>query len=368
MMKRAKTHCSIYTCSRVLGKVKCSREAYRLGVLMGFRTYLASRISIALLILFVVLTLNFLIFRVFSTGNPIYMVLDPNWDPVTRQRIMDLWGLNEPLFPNQFVLYLKNLLTWNYGRQFDQSRSLIAPEMAWRLRNTLILLGTSTIGVILVGIPLGILAGSRRGSKTDLSITSMGLFTWGFPTFFVQLVWLFIFSATWNSIFGAPLFPRSGLVSLPPPEGLLATIKDVTWHAISPICTLIIAGFGSWALYTRNMMIDTLTEDYIQTARAKGVKGRDLLFRHAFRSILPPVATMIALALPGIVTGAIITETIFGWPGIGSWYINALVNRNHPISQAVLFNYAVLMIGANLITDLLYGFLDPRIRVGKGKQ
>jgi len=113
------------------------------------------------------------------------------------------------------------------------------------------------------------------------------------------------------------------------------------------------------------MMVDALTEDYIQTARAKGVKGRDVLFRHAFRSILPPVATMVALAIPGIVTGAIITESLFGWPGIGAWYINALMNRNHPVAQAVLYNYAVLMIGANLVTDLLYGFLDPRIRVGQ---
>ena len=145
---------------------------------MGYRKYFVSRISIAVLILFVVLTLNFIIFRVFSTGNPMDMVLDPNWSDDMKQRMIELWGLNEPLFPNQFAKYLKNLLTWNYGRQFDQSRSLIAPEMAWRLRNTLILLGASTVGVILVGIPLGIIAGSKRGSKTDLSITSMGLFTW----------------------------------------------------------------------------------------------------------------------------------------------------------------------------------------------
>ena len=332
---------------------------------MGFRGYFLNRIAIAVAVLFVVLVLNFMIFRVFSPYDPTDMIIDPDFEEDTKQRLRAEWGLDRPLFPDQFVLYLKNLLTWNYGRQFDQSKSLIAPEMAWRLRNTLLLLGTATIGVILVGIPLGILAGSRRGSKTDVTIIGAGLFTWGVPTFFVQLVWLFFFSATWSQIFGVPLVPRSGVVGLPPPEGLLETIKDVAWHAISPICTLIIAGFGSWALYTRNMMVDALTEDYIQTARAKGVKGRDVLFRHAFRSILPPVATMVALAIPGIVTGAIITESLFGWPGIGAWYINALMNRNHPVAQAVLYNYAVLMIGANLITDLLYGFLDPRIRVGQ---
>lgn len=332
---------------------------------MGFRGHFAGRIIMSLIVLLVVLTLNFFIFRVFSPYDPTDMIIDPNFEPETKERLKHDWGLDLPLFPDQFGKYIVNMLTWNYGRQFDQTRSLIAPEMAWRLKNTLILLGSATLGVILVGIPLGILAGARRGSKTDLTIIGVGLFTWGVPTFFVQLVWLFVFSATWFAVFGAPLVPRSGVISLPPPEGLLATITDMLRHAISPIFTLIIAGFGSWALYTRNMMVDALTEDYIQTAHAKGVKNRDILFRHAFKSILPPIVTMVALAIPGIVTGAIITETIFGWPGIGQWYINALMNRNHPVAQAVLFNYAFLMIGANLVADLAYGFLDPRIRVGQ---
>ena len=111
-------------------------------------------------------------------------------------------------------------------------------------------------------------------------------------------------------------------------------------------------------------MVDALTEDFILTAKAKGLKERDILYKHAFRSILPPVATMIAMSVPGIVTGAVITESIFSYPGIGQWYITALNTGNHPVTQAVLYNYAVLMILANLISDVLYGFLDPRIRVG----
>jgi peptide/nickel transport system permease protein len=107
-----------------------------------------------------------------------------------------------------------------------------------------------------------------------------------------------------------------------------------------------------------------LTEDFILTARAKGLKERAVIYRHAFRSILPPIVTLIALSIPGIVTGAIITESIFAWPGIGQWYIRSLQQNNHPVAQAVLYNYAVLMVGANLVTDLIYGFLDPRIKVG----
>ena len=112
-------------------------------------------------------------------------------------------------------------------------------------------------------------------------------------------------------------------------------------------------------------MLDAITQDYIVTARAKGLTERSVLYRHAFRSVLPPVATMIAMAVPGIVTGAMITEYLFTLPGIGQWYLTALMQSNYPVVQAVLFMYAVLMIAANLIADLMYGVLDPRIRVGQ---
>lgn len=330
---------------------------------MGFRGYLTKRFLGAVLTLFIVLTFNFVLFRVFTPYDPTSLILDPRMEPATKDRLRALWGLDDPLYV-QYWKYLINMLTWNYGREFNQALSPIAPTMVWRLRNTIILLGTATIGVILLGIPLGMLASSRRGGKMDVAIIGTGLFTWGVPTFFVQLLFLLVFCNAAKHYLGFVLVPRSGVVSLPPPIGLLPYIRDVAHHALAPILTLIIAGFGSWALYTRNMMIDTLTEDYITTARAKGVKNRDILWKHAFRSLLPPIATMVALSVPGIVTGAIITETIFGWPGIGSWYINALMNQNHPVAQAVLYNYAFLMIAANLFCDLIYGFLDPRIRIG----
>ncbi|NIP66594.1 ABC transporter permease subunit [Candidatus Bathyarchaeota archaeon] len=155
------------------------------------------------------------------------------------------------------------------------------------------------------------------------------------------------------------------MASFPAPKDPVLRIADMAWHAIGPVTTLILLGFGSWALYTRNLIVDALTEDYIVTAKAKGVKERAVLYKHAFRSILPPIATMIAMSIPGLVTGAVITESIFGWPGIGQWYITALNTGNHPVTQAVLYNYAFLMILANLMSDVLYGFLDPRIRVGQ---
>jgi peptide/nickel transport system permease protein len=323
-----------------------------------FATYILKKFGVAFLTLMVVLTLNFLIFRVFVGGDPAQLIIDPGMPDSVRQSLRDLWGLGSPLFPDQYFSYLYNLLTWNYGVQLTPGLAPVAPEMAWRLRNTLILLGASTVGTIAIGIPLGMFAGARRGRKTDVMVIGSGLLTWGVPVFFVQLVWVGIFSI-WLGI-----FPGAGLVSANPPKDPLGLMAEIGWHAISPIATLILAGFGSWALYTRNMMVDALTEDFVLTARAKGLKEREVVYRHAFRSILPPMVTLIALSIPGIVTGAIITESIFAWPGIGQWYISSLTQNNHPVAQAVLYNYAILMVGANLITDLIYGFLDPRIKVG----
>lgn len=332
--------------------------------------YIAKRVAIALITLWAVMTINFLIFRVFApVKDPTDLILNPDMRPEDIERLKDLWGIGRgvPLFPDQYLKYLYNLFTWQYGVSFGTTEltNPIAPEMVWRLRNTLILLGTALVVTVALGVPTGILAGSHRGSKRDVTVLGIGLFTWGLPTFFIQMLFILFFAYWWTYNMGWTLLPGTGVVSSPaPPPGTLAYVADMLWHAILPITTLSIASFGSWALYTRNMIVETLTEDYIVTAQAKGVKERDILYKHAFRSILPPIATLLALSIPGIVTGALITEYIFNWPGIGQWYIHSVVNGNHPVAQAVMYNYAVLMIGANLVADFLYGILDPRIRVG----
>ena len=329
------------------------------------RGYLLKRITIAFFILWVVITLNFVIFRVVHPiKDPSFLMYNPDMPPEVRTRMAALWGLNESLFPDQYGKYLWNLVTWQYGYSFDLPPTPISPEMGWRLRNTLILLGTAMVLTVALGLPLGLLAGSRRGKKSDVVIMGFGLFTWGFPTFFFQLLFLFFLAFYVRIHFGTQLIPFGGMLSYPPPQDALGIIADVMWHAAGPITTLVLLGFGGWALYTRNLIIDALTEDYIVTAKAKGVRGRDVLYKHAFRSVLPPIVTMIAMGIPGIVTGAVMTETIFGWPGIGRWYIQSLNTGNHPVTQAVLYNFAFLMILANLVSDVLYGLLDPRIKVG----
>jgi len=326
------------------------------------RGYIIKRVIIGVIILFIIASLNFTIFQVIYAGDPTRTIINPNFTLQQKEMLRAQYGLNDTL-QTRYIKYITNMFTWNFGVSFH-TMGPVAEEMGWRIRNTLLLLGTVLIGSLLLGTAVGILAGSRRGSKTDVAAMAAGLFADGVPAFFVQMIFLLFFSYLFVSWFGFQFFPSRGLMSVPAPTDPLALVADIAWHLAMPAITLIIVGIGGYALYVRNLIIDALTQDYVLTARAKGLGERTVLYRHAFRSTLPPIATMIALAIPGLITGAIITEYIFTWPGVGSWYIGALNSDDFPVIQSVLFIYAILTIACNLIADLLYGFLDPRVRVG----
>lgn len=329
------------------------------------REYILKRLVFSLLILWIIATLNFVIFQVISPISPEDTYIGPtslDVSPETISLLRDIYGLNEPLHV-RYLKYIRNMFTFQFGISFT-TRTAVVTEMSTRLPATVLLLGTAMVATILVGTPLGILAASRRGSKIDVLTIGSGLFTWGVPIFYIELLSMLFLSYYFLISFGIQLFPVRGLYTIPPLVDPLAFIGDVAWHLALPVMCLVVGGFGSWALYTRNLLLDALTQDYITTARAKGLSERTVLYRHAFRSTLPPIVTIIALSVPGIITGAMITEYIFTLPGIGQWYLSALTAGDWPVLQAVLFTYAILTIVCNLIADLLYGVLDPRIRVG----
>ena len=328
------------------------------------REYLLKRILVSIFILWVVASLNFVIFQVVSPISPedMYAPVSLDVDPKTLELLRELYGLNQPLHL-RYLKYIRNMFTFDFGISFI-SREPVVAEMATRLPATVLLLGSAMVATILVGIPLGIFAASRRGSKIDVATIGAGLFTWGVPVFYIQLLFMLFFCYYSQVFWGIQIFPTRGIYSIPPSENPLMFMSDVAWHLAQPVITLVVGGFGSWALYTRNVLLDALTQDYIVTARAKGLSERTVLYRHAFRSTLPPIVTIIALSVPGIIMGAMITEFIFTVPGIGRWYLDSLTGADYPVVQSVLFVYAILTVFCNLIADLLYGVLDPRIRVG----
>ena len=325
------------------------------------KEYLAKRIVYAFGVLFIVATLNFIIFQVIPPYDPVDMLVDPRFSPEAKDQLRKEWGLDQPL-STRYVKYIRNLFVLNLGRSF-MTKEPVTYEISRRLPSTIILLGTSFISTVLVGIPIGILAASKRGSKTDVLTIGIGLFTYAAPAFFIQLLFLLVFS-NWLGWFP---WGQMFQVTMKPSENYLKFVLSVLHHLVLPVASLVVASFGSWALYSRNMLIEALTQDFILTARAKGLRERTVLFGHAFKAILPPIATMLTLSIPGIFTGAVITEFVFTWPGIGRWFLQSMISRDYPAVQGMLFIYAIMITIANFIADIIYGFLDPRIRVGQSR-
>lgn len=338
---------------------------------MTLRSYILKRVALGIFVLWLVATLNFVIFSA-AGGDPVSYVLNYKLSPEAKERMLRALGYYDPL-PLKYGKYLGNMFSFGlvypyFGISITIDKGqYIAVAMLPRLLVTVLLLGTAMIGRILVGVPIGVYAASKRGTKLDVSAVTVSLLTWGVPTFFIQLLAILFFGQVLRDTWGINFLPTT--FNVPPFTTSLGWFSICMQRLTLPILTLVAAGFGSWVLYTRNLLIDALTQDYVVTARAKGLSERTVLYRHAFKSILPPISTMVTLAIPGVVTGAIITETIFGINGIGTWYITSLDRTigDYGIAQAVIFIFATLVILCNLIADILYGILDPRIRVGTRK-
>lgn len=328
--------------------------------IVGFRDYAVKRTINAFGVVLIVVVLNFFLFRILP-GNPITYLISPNLPLESREAMLKLWGLDKPLY-EQFLTYLVNMLTGNLGVSFSSTKP-VAAELMERLPNTILLLGSAQIIHIILGIALGVLAVSRRGTRTDVSTVGLGLFSQAVPAFFIGLMLLLTFGyylpiAT-NGVIN---FPLAGTISRPPPRDQLGYVLDVLWHLALPLTTLVVINFGGYVLIIRNLMIDALSQDYITTAKAKGLDERSILYKHGLRSILPPVVTIVGLSLAGVVGGAVITETIFTWHGVGRYLYEAVLSYDYPVMQGTFYFLAVVTIIANYIVDLIYGLLDPRIK------
>lgn len=316
--------------------------------------YVWRRLLYGLITLFIILTVNFVIFRIMP-GDPISLVISPEFTPEMRQLLMKQFGLDQPL-PTQYVLYLKNMLTFNFGRSF-YDRQPVLDELLDRLPNTLMLLGTAFVLNVFIGITLGLQMAAKQGTRLETAITGISLFLNAMPAFFVGLVLLLIFGYYW------PIFPIRGTMSVPPPTEFWDIVVDRIHHLVLPVAAVVLSGYGSWYLYTRNNIVGALTQDYILTARAKGLTNREVLYRHAFRSVLPPIVTLVFLSLPGLITGAVITEQIFSLYGVGRYLIEATLRHDYPVVQGAFFIIALAVLVCNFLADLVYGLVDPRIRL-----
>jgi peptide/nickel transport system permease protein len=328
---------------------------------MGLKTYILKRFAYMLVLTFFVLTLNFIIFELIPGTNGVLESLigsgkNFNQDQITA--LKKLYHIDDPL-QVRYGAYMYNMLTLKFGLSF-RTQNPVLQDMEGFLPNTLILLGISTLLSIVIGIGLGILSAHKRGGAVDSTSVFASLTTFSLPTFWMGLLLLAVFSVQLGWFpFGGNI-PDSWLIH--PPNNILTVITTKIWYAFLPVTVLTLFQYGFYVLLTRATMLEALTEDYIITARAKGLSERKVLVKHAFKNASLPIITSVALAFASILGGAIITETVFRWPGLGLWTFLSIDFKDIPVLQAIFYISAMAVIIANFIADLIYGIIDPRIK------
>ena len=329
--------------------------------------YVLRRILIAIPILIGMTVLSFVALSL-APGDPLLARLDPSQlqeiqnHPEALAARRHEYGLDQPVYPSivdgqlvpgRYLAWLGGAVTLNFGYSI-QSHRPIAEEIAKRIPPTLGLMGSATLIAILVGVPFGILSALRQYSRLDYGLTSVTMLMTSTPTFVLGLASIYLF-AVWIHI-----LPTSGIQTLGKP----ASIPDFLVHLVLPASVLGLSSAAPLMRYTRASMLDVLNSEYVVTARSKGLAHRTVVIRHAFRNSLIPIITVIGLLLPELVGGAVITEQIFAWPGMGQMAVRAASDRDSALMMGVVLVIGFAVLATNILVDAVYAIVDPRIRFG----
>jgi peptide/nickel transport system permease protein len=323
------------------------------------RRYVAGKLAQGLLTLGFVLVFNFILFRVMP-GNPITLLLRGS-GAITPQVIAELerdFGLDQPL-PQQFVTYAADTLTGNFGVSLANGEP-VTSRIGDRIWPTILLIGTSTIASAVIGLIIGIYGGWRRGSAFDVGSLGFTLVAYSMPEFWFGILILMAFAGGVG--FFPEIFPTGGYQTPGAELSGFGHAIDVLNHLFLPWLTLTVAYLGEYALIMRSSILDVLGEDFVTTARAKGLRDKQVLWRHTVPNALLPTMTLTFLSLGFVFAGAITIEYIFSWPGLGLLTVEAIDDKDFPMLQALFLLFSAAVIVANLIADVLYAYLDPRVR------
>lgn len=315
-------------------------------------------VQYALVLLFAI-TLNFLLPRMMP-GSPLLFLVgeDVGFMPAEqRAQIMGAFGLDQPLW-RQYVIYLGHLAQGDLGFSYQQGRP-IAEIIRNRLPWTLLLVGLSLLLATLIGVAWGVLAAWRRGSPVDLGSLGVAMFFESTPSFWLGMIFIAVFAA------GLGWFPIFGAQTIGVPLSGAAWMADRLRHLALPLATLTLITIPGMFMIMRYAMLSVLGEQYVTTARSKGVAEHRVIYAHAMRNALLPVVTVFMLNLGTIVSGATVIETVFSYPGVGRLLFEAVLARDYPVIQATFFIVTVSVVGMNIVADLLYPLIDPRVRHAK---
>lgn len=320
-------------------------------------SFLVRRVVQALLTIAFILVLNFLLFRMMPGSPERSITRNPNIPAEVKAELRARWGLDKPVFPDQFLAYLGDVSRGDLGYSFKYRGAPVTDVIGDRIWPTILLFGAGEAIAIVVGLGLGAYAGWRRGGPVDYLGNGVSLVLYSMPYFVLGMLLLMVFSRTLG------WFPTSGmLTSGASYTGPADQLLDFAAHFALPLATVSLGLIGLYSILMRSAIIETLAEDYVQTARAKGLREGRILRDHALPNAILPAVTVVAIQLGYVIAGAITAEVVFNWPGLGTLTVTALSARDYPVLQGVFLLLAVSVVLANLLADLLYGVLDPRVR------
>jgi len=319
--------------------------------------YLARRIVQTLVTIAFILILNFLLFRMMPGSPERVLFRNPNISAAVLAEARARWGLDKPLIPDQLAAYVRSTVTGDLGYSLKFRGQSVTEVIASRIWPTVILFGLGEIIAIILGLSLGSYSGWKRGGPVDYFGNGLSLILYSMPYFLIGMLLLLVFATTLG------WFPTSGMFTIGATYASpIDKLADFCRHLVLPVATVALGLVGQYSILMRSSIVDTLSEDYVSTARAKGLTERRILRTHALPNALLPTVTLIAINLGYVVAGAITVEVVFNWPGIGTLTVDALSARDYPMLQGIFLILSVAVVMANLGADIVYGFLDPRVR------
>jgi peptide/nickel transport system permease protein len=319
--------------------------------------YLARRIGGAIVTIALIVVFNFILFRMMPGSPERALLRSPHISAQVLAAKREQWGLDKPLIPDQLVAYVVATAQADLGYSIKFEGETVVDVLATHFWPTVVLFGVGEILAAVIGLALGAYTGWRRDGPIDFLGNGLSLILYSMPYFVIGMLLLVVFAT------GLGWFPTSGMLTLGGTyAGPLDQILDFAGHFTLPLTTVAIGLVGQYSILMRSSVIETLEDEYITTARAKGLREGRILRSHALPNALLPAVTLIAINLGYVVAGAITVEVVFNWPGLGTLTVDALSARDYPVLQGAFLLLSITVVVANLAADVLYGVLDPRVR------
>ena len=323
--------------------------------------YLVRRVLLALPLVLGIVTILFFVINL-APGDPTQVMVRPGMRPEVIAQMRANFGLDQPL-PVRYVKWLGALVQGDFGYSFSHGRPVV-DVIGQMLPNTLLLSSAALLVAFLAGILIGIVQAVRQYSLADQALTVLALFFYSMPSFWLALMLILTFALFARNVWEWPIyFPPSGTRSVDWAQlGTWDRMVDRARHMVLPVASLSLVLAAGIARYARGSMLEVIRQDFVRTARAKGLPERSVVFKHTLRNALIPVITLLGLYLPVLFSGTVFIEYVFAWPGMGKTIVDAIGTRDYPVVMATSLIFACMVVVGNLIADVLYAIVDPRIR------